>query len=85
MPNIRSAKKRMRQAEKRRAKNRTQRASVRTAVKKARAAQGGEQSQAAYAQAEQLLDRAARKGLLPKNRVARTKSRLVKAAKRGAS
>jgi len=75
----------MRQAAKRRTRNRGQRASVRTAVKKARAAQGGEQADAAYAQAEQLLDRAARKGLLPKNRVARTKSRLVKAAKRAGS
>lgn len=86
MPNIRSAKKRMRQAAKRRTRNRAQRASVRTAVKKVRAAQSGDEARAAYQQAEQLLDRAARKGVLPKNRVARTKSRLSKAtAQRDAS
>ncbi len=78
MPNIKSAKKRMRQAEGRRARNRQQKSALRSAVKKVRQAGTQEEAQAAYKEAEQLLDRAARKHLVPKNAAARNKRRLHK-------
>lgn len=81
MPNSRSAKKRMRQADKRREQNRQQRSTVRTAMKKVRAAETAEAASAALKDAEKLLDRAARKGLIHSNTAGRTKSRLHKAAK----
>jgi small subunit ribosomal protein S20 len=80
VPNIQSAKKRMRQAAKRRANNRDQKSALRSAVKKVREAGSAEESQAAYQEAERLLDRAARKGLVAKNKAARDKGRLKKAA-----
>lgn len=78
MPNIRSAKKRMRQAVGRRARNRDQRSAVRTAIRKVRGAATRADAEAAFKQAEALLDRAARKNLLHANAAARQKSRLRK-------
>ncbi len=78
MPNIRSAKKRMRQSIKRRAQNRIHRAALRTALKRVRAAETPESATGAFAAAERLLDRAARKGLIAKNKAARQKHRLSK-------
>ena len=80
MPNIQSAKKRMRQAEKRRAKNRQERTRLRSAVKKVRQAGTAEEALGAFRAAERLLDRAARKHLIAKNNAARTKRRLARAA-----
>lgn len=82
MPNIRSAKKRMRQAAARRARNRVQRSALRTAVKRVRRAATADEAVSAYRQAERLLDRAARKGLLARNTAARTKHRLVRLIER---
>jgi len=78
VPNIKSAKKRMRQAEGRRARNRQQKSALRSAVKRVRQAGTQEEAQTAYKEAEQLLDRAARKNLVPKNAAARNKHRLHK-------
>ena len=78
MPNIASAKKRMRQAERRRARNRAQRTLVRTVIKRVRGAATAEEAQAAFRDAERLLDRAARKGLIAKNNAARNKRRLYR-------
>ncbi len=78
MPNIQSAKKRMRQNETRRAQNRKHRSAVRSAVKKVRTAASAEEAEVAYREAERLLDRAARKNLVAKNNAARQKSRLIK-------
>lgn len=78
MPTIQSAKKRMRQTTRRRARNRAQLSAVRTAIKKVRQATSTEEAQAAYHEASQLLDRAARKGLIAKNNAARNKRRLHK-------
>lgn len=78
MPNIRSAKKRMRQSVKRRAQNRIYRAALRTALKRVRSAATSTDAAGAFASAERLLDRAARKGLIAKNKAARQKHRLVK-------
>lgn len=78
MPRTRSAKKALRQTRTRTATNRAQRSRLRTAVKAARQATTAEERQAAVRLAEQLLDRAGRKGIIPKNTAARTKSKLVK-------
>lgn len=82
MPRIRSSKKRMRKSTKARERNRTQRAALRTAVKKVRAAETPDAAVPATRQAESLLDRAARKRLIHPNAAARLKSRLAKAAKK---
>ncbi len=79
MANSAQAKKRIRQAEKARARNASQRSSMRTAVKKvlkAVAAKDGETAASTFRYATTLLDRAARKGLIHKNKAARLKSRI---------
>ena len=78
MPKIRSAKKQMRQNRKHRVVNRTQRSTLRTAIKQVRTATSAKDAQVAYQAVEQLLDRSARKGLIHKNSAARHKSRLWK-------
>jgi len=77
LPNIDSAKKNMRKSRAAAVRNRAQRASLRTAVKKAR---GTDATAEDRTRAVQLLDRAARKGLIHKNAAARRKSKLAKAA-----
>ena len=76
MPRIKSAKKALRQSYTRQARNRAQRSALRTAVKHVRLATAADAAQA-YAKAVQLLDRAARKGLIHPNNAARHKSRLA--------
>ena len=78
MPRIKSAKKRMRQAKVATARNRTQRSQLRTAVKKVRSVTGTE-ADAAFLEAQTLIDRAGRKNLIHRNTAARQKSRLAKA------
>ena len=86
MANTAQAKKRVKQAEKARARNASQRSTMRTAVKKVlRTLESGDKSalQAVYVSASSALDRAARKGLIHKHKAARLKSRLsakIKAA-----
>jgi small subunit ribosomal protein S20 len=82
MPKIKSAKKAMRQARTRATRNRAQRSTLRTALKRVRAAATADAAAAAYALAAQVLDRAARKGLIHKNNAARQKSRLAALVKR---
>lgn len=77
MPRIRSAAKRMRQAQARATLNRTHRSQLRTALKKVRTAKGAE-AESAYAAAVKLLDRGGRKNIIHKNAAARQKSRLAK-------
>ncbi|MBO1519338.1 30S ribosomal protein S20 [Oceanisphaera pacifica] len=79
MANIKSAKKRALQSEKRRKHNASRRSMVRTYMKKVIAAiatGNKENAQAAFNQAQPLLDRMATKGLIHKNKAARHKSRL---------
>jgi small subunit ribosomal protein S20 len=78
VPRIRSAKKQLRQSRKHRVVNRDQRSTLRTAIKVVRGATTAKDAQVAYKAVEQLLDRAARKGLIHKNSAARHKSRLWK-------
>ncbi|HEY5087653.1 MAG TPA: 30S ribosomal protein S20 [Gemmatimonadaceae bacterium] len=82
MPNIASAKKNMRKSRAAQVRNRAQRSTLRTALKKARAENATPE---VLAEAVTLLDRAARKGLVHKNAAARRKSRMAKAAKNAAA
>jgi small subunit ribosomal protein S20 len=81
MPNIRSAKKRMRIEEKRRARNASVKSTVRTYVTKARQAIAADaedpQTEEAIRAAISNLDRAVTKGVLHPNNAARRKSRLM--------
>lgn len=80
MANLKSAKKRMRQNEKRRLHNRRYRAAARTYVKRTRTLMvAGEldEAEAALLQAVSTLDKAARKGVIHPNNAARRKGRLM--------
>lgn len=80
LANTESALKRMRQAEKRRLRNRRVRSQTRTYIKRAKAQMEAgelEEAQQSVAKAIRALDKAAEKGILHKNNVARRKSRLV--------
>ena len=74
MPNIASAKKNLRKSQAAAIRNRAQRSELRTALKKAKAADA---SPSMRETAIRLLDRAARKGLIHRNTAARHKSRLA--------
>lgn len=81
MANIKSAIKRNRQNKKRRLRNRVYRGQARTYIRDARAsilAEDLEEARAATLKAVSALDKAAEKGILHKNNVARRKSRLMK-------
>ena len=80
MANIKSAKKRAIQSEKRRQHNASRRSMMRTYVKKVIAAIAtGDKAAAtaAFATAQPILDRMATKGLIHKNKAARHKSNLA--------
>lgn len=84
MPNTANAKKALRQSEKRRLRNRSQRSTLRTSIKKCRQAiaDGAEDAaKQAFRQAVKELDQSAARNLIHKNTAARTKSRLSKALK----
>ncbi|MEO5596826.1 MAG: 30S ribosomal protein S20 [Lysobacteraceae bacterium] len=79
MANIKSAKKRAKQAEVHRARNASARSMLRTAVKKVLKALDSKDApgaEAAFTSAQPLLDRFACRGLIHKNKAARHKSRL---------
>ncbi len=78
MPNIKSAKKRMRLSRVQNARNRAKRARLRTAIKKVRQAENAETAQGAFKEVTVLLDRAATKRLLHPNAVARLKGQLAR-------
>ncbi len=80
MPNHKSAEKRARQNEKRRAVNRGNRGRLRTGIKKLRAAlESGDAGtvQALLPGTISLIDKAVQKGVLHRNAAARYKSRLT--------
>ncbi|WP_020394077.1 30S ribosomal protein S20 [Thiolinea disciformis] len=79
MPNITSAKKRVRQSEKRRMHNKNLRSRLRTQIKgvlKAVEAKDRDAAVAAYQTAVSVIDSTADKGIIHKNKAARHKSRL---------
>jgi len=80
LANIKSAKKRARQSEARRQHNASRRSMLRTQLKKALTAISGgdkEAAQSAFVNVSGVLDRAASRGLIHKNKAARHKSRLA--------
>jgi small subunit ribosomal protein S20 len=79
LANIASAKKRARQAEKNRARNAAARSRLRTFIKKVLLAVAGgdlDKAQAAFREAVPVIDSSVNKGLIHRNKAARSKSRL---------
>ena len=79
MPNIKSAKKRLRQSQERRARNRAAKSQLKTAIKKLRdsvAAKNFDEAKDRFSQLSKLLDQTASKKVIHVNKAARTKSRL---------
>jgi small subunit ribosomal protein S20 len=86
MANIASAEKQRRQAEKRKARNRAAKSTLRTALKKARTGlAGGDADKATLTETFSVVDKAAQKGLIKENTANRYKSRLAAASKRTAA
>lgn len=78
MPQHKSCEKRMRTSKKQNVYNRAVKSSVKTATKRFLTAEG-ESLEAAYRNVASELDRAAKKGVIPRQRADRKKSRLAKA------
>jgi small subunit ribosomal protein S20 len=88
MPNHKSAEKRMRQNEKRRAINRGNRTKVKTYIKKLRTALDsgkGEDIKLTLPETISVIDKAVQKGVLHANAAARHKSRLTVRANQAAN
>jgi len=85
LANTKSAIKMVRQAEKRRAENRSVRTRVRSASKAASAAVGTPTSTEALRTAQSVIDRAAKRGVLHPRAAARRKSRLARLANAAAA
>ncbi len=88
MPNIKSAKKRMRQSIKRTARNRVRKEKLKKAVKSFKGALAAGEAQAVGEELKKVtraIDKAKVKGILHKNTASRRKSRLAKAANRVAA
>ncbi|MBS3943266.1 MAG: 30S ribosomal protein S20 [Dethiobacter sp.] len=82
MPNTKSAEKRVRQTEKRTARNRRIKSMVKTAIRRFEEAMQAGDADAARVKlvsATQQIDKAAAKGILHKNTAARKKSQLARA------
>jgi small subunit ribosomal protein S20 len=87
MPNHKSAEKRMRQSEKRRANNRSHRTKVRTYIKKLRVALSSGNKQEidqVLPETISVIDKSVQKGVLHANAAARYKSRLTVRANQAA-
>lgn len=78
MPNNASQKKRLRQSEKRRLRNRQVRSEIRTHSKNLLEIESVEEAQSALSELYTLLDRAARKNLMPANAAARQKAKAAR-------
>ena len=84
MANSQQAKKRARQAEKRRSHNASQRPTVRTYIKRvlgAVEAKDADSASGALVQALPMIDKMVTKGIMHKNQAARHKSRLTRKVK----
>lgn len=78
MANTSSAEKRIRQEQKRRARNRGQRTRIKTSVKKVMTAQDVATAEAALVETEAMLDRLASRRLIHPNKARRKKSQLAR-------
>ena len=87
MPNHKSAEKRMRQNEKRKQINRSNRTRVRSSIRKLRGALAGTGGDIAtlLPQTVSTIDKAVQKGVIHKNTAARYKSRLTTSANQATS
>ncbi|HKR59844.1 MAG TPA: 30S ribosomal protein S20 [Pyrinomonadaceae bacterium] len=86
MPNHKSAKKRVRQNEKRKQINRSNRTRVRTSIKKLRGALDGDgNATVLLPQTVSTIDKAVQKGVMHKNTAARYKARLTARVNQAAS
>jgi small subunit ribosomal protein S20 len=82
MPIIKSAKKRVKVAKKATVRNAKTKRSLKDAVKAfAKALTGGKNVNEAHAKAQSEVDKAAKKGVMHKNKAARKKAQLARAAK----
>ncbi|MFM7516108.1 MAG: 30S ribosomal protein S20 [Pirellula sp.] len=85
MPNIQSAKKRLRQSLVRRGRNRAAKSSIKTAIKRLQASVQAKEFDVARTQLTsiyKLLDQTASKGVIHVNKASRTKSRLTQYVKK---
>ena len=82
MPTHKSAEKRIKTSEKARLRNRRIKAIVRGAVKDFEAEKDTAKKSEVFKKVSSVLDKAARKGVIHKNKAARDKSRLTKSAKK---
>ena len=82
MPHHKSCKKRLKTSLERRERNRMNRAVMRSSLKKYRQEGSTEERQAKLAEMYSLLDVQVRKGIIPKSRASRLKSRLAAAAQK---
>lgn len=85
MPNIQSAKKRLRQSIERRARNRAAKSTLKTHMKKLNASVASKEFEVARTQFSslcKLLDQTAAKGIIHPNKASRTKSRISHAIRK---
>ncbi|MBX6334840.1 30S ribosomal protein S20 [Candidatus Saccharibacteria bacterium] len=86
MPIIKSAKKRVRVAKKAAVRNAKTKRSIKAAIKAfAAALTGGKNAREAHAKAQSEIDKAAKKGVMHKNKAARKKAQLARKAKAAAA
>lgn len=78
MPNNESAKKRLRQADTRRARNRAVKSEIRTRTRQLLTMDSRAEAESALSDLYARLDRAARKGIIPEGNAARQKARIAR-------
>ncbi|MFQ5678279.1 MAG: 30S ribosomal protein S20 [Gemmatimonadota bacterium] len=78
MPNTKSAKKRLRQNDRRRLRNRSLRSEIRTHTRRILETESAEEVEGALSRLYTLLDRAANKRILHPNAAARRKARVAR-------
>jgi small subunit ribosomal protein S20 len=82
MPQHKSAEKRMRTNDRDKAKNRAVRGDIRRATKDLKAVLNTEKADEQLREVHSVLDKAVKKGVIPKNRANRRKSRTAKAVQK---
>ncbi|WP_419162162.1 30S ribosomal protein S20 [Candidatus Palauibacter sp.] len=78
MPNNASHKKRLRQSQVRRLRNRQVRSEIRTRTKRLHALETHDEAESALTDLYRVLDRAARRNVIPQNTAARQKARAAR-------
>lgn len=81
MPTHKSAAKRMKTAERDRRRNRAIKSGLRSALKALSGKKGSDKKEGEFREVVSILDRAARKGVIHRNKAARVKSRLSRLLK----